>query len=315
MNIWIAGTGSALPEKIVTNDDLSRTLETSDEWIYSRTGIHERHICEGDESFATLGRTAAEKALDAAGVAASSLDLIVAATATAGNVTPSSACRVQEGIGAGNAYCFDLNAACSGFLYALHTAEALMEADGLQNALVLGGDILSHFLDWNDRTTCVLFGDAVGAVVLRASEDAEAGRILGSVLDSDGSMGKVLTCRSDPYDHFIRMNGPEVYRFAVRTVPQVIEKVLEKTGISKDKVSLYVLHQANARIVEAVAKHMGEPLEKFPMNLEHTANTSAATIPVLLDELVRNGSLHRGDIAVLAGFGGGLTWGASVIRY
>lgn len=315
MHIYIAGTGSALPRKEVTNDDLSKTLETSDEWIYSRTGIRIRHIAGPDEPFDVLGEKAARQAMEAAGVRPEEIGLIIAATATSGNVTPSSACLVQARIGSKCAACFDLNAACSGFLYALRTAEALMRTGLTETALILGGEILSHFLDWNDRTTCVLFGDAVGAAVLKASEDPAAGDFLGTVLAADGSQGMYLTGRSDPENHFLHMNGQEIFRFAVRTVPEVIDEVLRKTGIGREEIRYYVLHQANARIIEAAAKRMQEPLEKFPMNMDRTANTSAASIPLLLDELARGGKLVRGDKLVLAGFGGGLTWGASVIRW
>lgn len=315
MHISIVGTGSALPQKAVSNDDLSRTLDTSDAWIYSRTGIRYRHIAGPEETFATLGEKAARDAMTAAGVRPEEVELIIAATATAGNVTPSSACLVQARIGVPRAVCFDLNAACSGFLYALRTAEALMRSGVAGTALILGGEILSHFLDWNDRSTCVLFGDAVGAVVLRASEDPDAGDILGTVLAADGSQGACLTGRSDPDNHYLHMDGQQVFRFAVRTVPEVIEEVLRQTKTEKEQVRYYVLHQANARIIDAAARRMQEPLEKFPMNMERTANTSAASIPILLDEMARGGKISRGDRLVLAGFGGGLTWGASVVRW
>lgn len=315
MKLSIAGTGSALPERIVSNDELAQRIETSDEWIFSRTGIHRRHVASEEETLTSLGAAAARCALEDAGVRAEEIDLIAVGTATDGNVTPSAACQIQAALGAGRAFCFDLNAACSGFLYSMHVAETLMKADGLRTALVIGGDLVSRYLDWQDRTTCVLFGDAVGAVVLKAEESGSVGEILGTALGSDGSGGGSLVCRTDPEDHFIRMNGQEVFRFAVRTVPRCIEEALQKAGVRKEEVSRYLLHQANSRIIESVAKHLGESIEKFPMNLSRTANTSAGSIPVLLDELRRGGQLRRGEIMVLAGFGGGLTWGASVIRY
>lgn len=315
MRLWISGTGSALPKKVVTNDDLAKVIDTSDEWIFARTGIHQRHVADETETIETLGAAAAEKALEMAGVSAEEIGLIVFGTCTDGNVTPSAACQVQALIGAVNAVAFDINAACSGFLYSLRTAEGLLKTGLAKKALVIGGDLVTHYLDWQDRTTCVLFGDAVGAVVLETTEDESKGDILGSALGADGVKGHNLTGRTDPDDHFLSMNGQEVFRFAVRTVPLCIEEALRNAGVDKKDVSAYVLHQANSRIIEAVAKYLGEPLDKFPMNLSDTANTSAGSIPTLFDRLNREGRFKRGDILVLSGFGGGLTWGATVIRY
>lgn len=315
MRLWISGTGSALPKKVVTNDDLAKVIDTSDEWIFARTGIHQRHVADETETIEKLGAAAAEKALEMAGVSAEEIGLIVFGTCTDGNVTPSAACQVQALIGAVNAVAFDINAACSGFLYSLRTAEGLLKTGLAKKALVIGGDLVTRYLDWKDRTTCVLFGDAVGAVVLETTEDASKGDILGSALGADGVKGHNLTGRTDPDDHFLSMNGQEVFRFAVRTVPLCIEEALRNAGVDKKDVSAYVLHQANSRIIEAVAKYLGEPLDKFPMNLSDTANTSAGSIPTLFDRLNREGCFKRGDILVLSGFGGGLTWGATVIRY
>lgn len=315
MRLWISGTGSALPKKVVTNDDLAKVIDTSDEWIFARTGIHQRHVADETETIETLGAAAAEKALEMAGVSAEEIGLIVFGTCTDGNVTPSAACKVQALIGAANAVAFDINAACSGFLYSLRTAEGLLKTGLAKKALVIGGDLVTRYIDWQDRTTCVLFGDAVGAVVLEATEDETKGDILGSALGADGVKGHNLTGRTDPDDHFLSMNGQEVFRFAVRTVPLCIEEALQNAGVDKKDVSAYVLHQANSRIIEAVAKYLGEPLDKFPMNLADTANTSAGSIPTLFDRLNREGRFKRGDILVLSGFGGGLTWGATVIRY
>ena len=315
MRSWISGTGSALPKKVVTNDDLAKVIDTSDEWIFARTGIHQRHVADETETIETLGAAAAEKALEMAGVSAEEIGLIVFGTCTDGNVTPSAACQVQALIGAVNAVAFDINAACSGFLYSLRTAEGLLKTGLAKKALVIGGDLVTRYLDWQDRTTCVLFGDAVGAVVLETTEDESKGDILGSALGADGVKGHNLTGRTDPDDHFLSMNGQEVFRFAVRTVPLCIEEALRNAGVDKKDVSAYVLHQANSRIIEAVAKYLGEPLDKFPMNLSDTANTSAGSIPTLFDRLNREGRFKRGDILVLSGFGGGLTWGATVIRY
>ena len=315
MRLWISGTGSALPKKIVTNDDLAKVIDTSDEWIFARTGIHQRHVADETETIEKLGAAAAEKALEMAGVSAEEIGLIIFGTCTDGNVTPSAACQVQALIGAVNAVAFDINAACSGFLYSLRTAEGLLKTGLAKKALVIGGDLVTRYLDWQDRTTCVLFGDAVGAVVLDTTEDESKGDILGSALGADGVKGHNLTGRTDPEDHFLSMNGQEVFRFAVRTVPLCIEEALQNAGVDKKDVSAYVLHQANSRIIEAVAKYLGEPLDKFPMNLSDTANTSAGSIPTLFDRLNREGRFKRGDILVLSGFGGGLTWGATVIRY
>ncbi|WP_314702863.1 beta-ketoacyl-ACP synthase III [Stomatobaculum longum] len=315
MRLWISGTGSALPKKIVTNDDLAKVIDTSDEWIFARTGIHQRHVADETETIEKLGAAAAEKALEMAGVSAEEIGLIIFGTCTDGNVTPSAACQVQALIGAVNAVAFDINAACSGFLYSLRTAEGLLKTGLAKKALVIGGDLVTRYLDWQDRTTCVLFGDAVGAVVLDTTEDESKGDILGSALGADGVKGHNLTGRTDPDDHFLSMNGQEVFRFAVRTVPLCIEEALRNAGVDKKDVSAYVLHQANSRIIEAVAKYLGEPLDKFPMNLSDTANTSAGSIPTLFDRLNREGRFKRGDILVLSGFGGGLTWGATVIRY
>lgn len=315
MKLYFAGTGAAMPERVVTNEDLSRLIDTSDEWIFSRTGIHQRHVAGEKDNIAVYAERAAREAMEEAGVLPEEIGLIIMGTATDGNVTPSAACQVQALLGAKNAFCFDLNAACAGFLYSLRTAEALMRTGDISTALVIGGDLVSHYVNWQDRTTCVLFGDAVGAVVLKKGEAEECGDILGSVLGSDGARGHNLVARTDVDDHYIRMNGQEVFRFAVRTVPASIEKVLSETGIRKEEIRHYVLHQANARIIESVAKYLKEPIEKFPMNLSDTANTSAGSIPTLLNRMNREGQLKRGDYLVLAGFGGGLTWGASVIRY
>jgi len=315
MRLWISGTGSALPKKVVTNDDLAKVIDTSDEWIFARTGIHQRHVADETETIEKLGAAAADKALEMAGVSAEEIGLIVFGTCTDGNVTPSAACQVQALIGAVNAVAFDINAACSGFLYSLRTAEGLLKTGLATKALVIGGDLVTRYLDWKDRTTCVLFGDAVGAVVLETTEDESKGDILGSALGADGVKGHNLTGRTDPDDHFLSMNGQEVFRFAVRTVPLCIEEALQNAGVDKKDVSAYILHQANSRIIEAVAKYLGEPLDKFPMNLSDTANTSAGSIPTLFDRLNREGRFKRGDILVLSGFGGGLTWGATVIRY
>jgi len=315
MHLYIAGTGSALPESRVTNDDLSKRMDTSDEWIYSRTGIHERRIADRKETLSVLSAKAAEAALENAGIAPEETELIVVGTSTPDCVFPSCGCEVQSYIHAPKAFCMDVSAACSGFLYALHTAESIMRTDRLKTALVIGADTLSRHLDWSDRSTSVLFGDGAGAVVLKGSDSEKDGDILGTVLGSDGGRAPFLTCRTQSDDPYVRMQGQEVFRFAVRTVPQCIEEVMTKTGMQKEDIRYYLLHQANARIIDSVARYLKEPAEKFPMNMEKTANTSAASIPVLMDGLNREGKLTRGDVLVLSGFGAGLTWGAGVLRY
>ena len=329
--IRITGTGSALPGRIVTNKE--QMVETSDEWIRERTGIGERHVSVW-ETVVTLASEAAGKALEQAGKSAEEIDLILVATCSPEQYLPCCACQVQAAIGAVNALAFDVNAACSGFLFALNTADAYLRTGLAKNALVIGSEVLSKLVDWTDRGSCILFGDGAGAVVVEQCE-AAAG-ILGRALHSDGTGGGVLRCEArklatpfaapvaaeaeetaSPEDgeHSIRMDGQEVYRFATRQVPQCIEEALEDAGLNAADIALFVLHQANARIIDAVAKRLHADREKFPTNLERVGNLSSASIPVLLDELHRQGRLHRGDRIVLAGFGAGLTIGACVMTW
>ena len=308
-------------------------VETSDEWIRERTGIGERHVSVG-ETVVTLASEAAGKALEQAGKSAEEIDLILVATCSPEQYLPCCACQVQAAIGAVNALAFDVNAACSGFLFALNTADAYLRTGLAKNALVIGSEVLSKLVDWTDRGSCILFGDGAGAVAVEQCE-AAAG-ILGRALHSDGTGGGVLRCEArklatpfaapvaaeaeetaSPEDgeHSIRMDGQEVYRFATRQVPQCIEEALEDAGLNAADIDLFVLHQANARIIDAVAKRLHADREKFPTNLERVGNLSSASIPVLLDELHRQGRLHRGDRIVLAGFGAGLTIGACVMTW
>ena len=345
--IRITGTGSALPGRIVTNKELEQMVETSDEWIRERTGIGERHVSVG-ETVVTLASEAARKALEQAGKRAEEIDLILVATCSPEQYLPCCACRVQADIGAVNALAFDVNAACSGFLFALNTADAYLRTGLAKNALVIGSEVLSKLVDWTDRGSCILFGDGAGAVVVeqcrtesRAVEYGnalaeteekripEAG-ILGRALHSDGTGGGVLQCgarelatpyagtsaaKTDGRENFIQMDGQEVYRFATRRVPQCIEEALSDAGLTVADIDLFVLHQANVRIIDAVAKRLHADREKFPTNLERVGNLSSASIPVLLDELNRQEKLHRGDRIVLAGFGAGLTIGACVMTW
>lgn len=331
--IRITGTGSALPGRIVTNKELEQLVETSDEWIRERTGIAERHVSVG-ETVVTLASEAAHKALEQAGKTAEEIDLILVASCSPEQYLPCCACQVQAAIGAVNALAFDVNAACSGFLFALNTADAYLRTGLAENALVIGSEVLSKLVDWTDRGSCILFGDGAGAVVVERCEASPG--ILGRALYSDGTGGGVLQCgarelttpyartsaaktdqkqQTDDREHYIQMDGQEVYRFATRRVPQCIEEALADAGLAVPDIDLFVLHQANARIIDAVAKRLHADREKFPTNLERVGNMSSASIPILLDELHRQGKLHRGDRIVLAGFGAGLTIGACVMTW
>ncbi|MCI9200453.1 MAG: ketoacyl-ACP synthase III [Lachnospiraceae bacterium] len=325
----ITGTGSCLPEQIVTNEDLSKVVDTSDEWISSRTGIRERHLAK-DETTASMAAEAGRRALQDAGIGAEEVDLLIVGTITGDYVTPSTSCEVQEILGAVNAVAFDINAACAGFMFALHTAHAYLQSGIYKTALVLGAETLSKIMDWKDRSTCVLFGDGAGAAVVRAfekgkAEDKAAGGILAFEQGSDGRKGKVLSCLGrrnnnplieNPFiPSYVSMNGQEVYKFAVNTVPASIQKVLELAGLETGDIKYFVLHQANIRILQAVAKRLKADMEKFPVSLDHCGNISAASVPILLDEMNRKGMLEKGDKIVMSGFGGGLTWASAVLEW
>ncbi|MCI8489258.1 MAG: ketoacyl-ACP synthase III [Lachnospiraceae bacterium] len=321
MKSRICGTGSMLPNRVVTNDDLSKIMDTSDEWIRSRTGICSRHLAV-EESLTELAAQASRKALEEAGVKPEELDMILAATLSADKLLPCLSCELQRELGAVNAVAFDINAACSGFMFALQTADMYIKSGQCQRILVVGGEILSKLMDWNDRSTCVLFGDGAGAAVVRADEEYG---ILSSVQGSDGAKGDALLCEgrrnNNPYVSnstdlpYVSMNGQEVYKFAVRTVPKAILEALQKADLTVEDVDLFVLHQANIRIIESVSKRLKVPMEKFPSNLEECGNISAGSVPILLDYVNQRGMLHKGDKIVLAGFGAGLTWGASVLTW
>ncbi len=320
MAIRILGTGSYLPEKVVTNDELAQVMDTSDEWISSRTGIRSRHISIADTS-TTMAVKAAEKALEDGGVKPEELDHIFVATLSGDHATPSTSCEVQKEIGAVNAVCMDLNAACSGFVYALNTAMAYAKAGMGKKMLLIGVETLSKIMDWSDRSTCVLFGDGAGSVVV----EADPSRKIYIDAGSDGMKGDVLTCeerhlnnllvKDDSPMQQVQMDGQEVFKFAVRIIPKSVNKILDAAGVSKEEIKYYLLHQANRRIIEAAARRLKEPIEKFPMNLDHCANTSSATIPILLDEVHRDGMLKAGDKIILSGFGGGLTWGSVYLEW
>ena len=316
----IIGTGSYVPEQVVTNEDLAKIVDTTDEWIVTRTGIHERRIAV-HEGTSEMAAKAARRALEDAGMEAEELDIILLATSSPDNCFPNGACEVQAAIGAKNAVAFDISAACSGFEFALSTVQAFLQAGIYKTALIIGVDCLSKLTDWNDRSTCVLFGDGAGAAVLRAEETG----VIHSVMGSDGTKGPVLSCSARtggnfsngkrPELGFIYMDGQEVFKFAVKKVPECIQQVLKESGTDIDEVKYFVLHQANYRICESVAKRLKQPLDKVPMNIGSYGNTSGATVPILLDELNRQGKLERGDKIVMAGFGGGLTWGAALVEW
>lgn len=322
----IIGTGSSLPKNVVTNDDLSKIMETSDEWIASRTGIRERHLVK-EETTASLSAQAAGKALQNAGVSVEEIDLIIVGTITGDYVTPSTACEIQAELGAKKAVCFDINAACSGFMFALHTAHAYLQSGVYKTALVLGAETLSKIMDWNDRSTCVLFGDGAGAAVVRAYQEGETqGKgILSYEQGSDGEKGKVLACRDRVNNNplvqnpmkqdYVHMDGQEVYKFAVSTVPSSIRKVLNEAGLEPEDIKYYVLHQANIRIIQSVAKRLKVGEDRFPLSLDHCGNISAASVPILLDEMNTQGLLKPGDRIVMSGFGAGLTWASAVIEW
>lgn len=320
MTARIIGTGSYVPEHIVTNEDLTKVVETSDEWITSRTGIHERRLVV-DEGTTHMAAEAAKRALADAGVKAEELDIILMATSSPDYCFPAGACEVQAVIGAKNAVAFDLSAACSGFIFAINTVYAFMKAGIYRTALVIGADCLSKLTDWSDRGTCVLFGDAAGAAVVRAEDTG----LVHMVMGSNGVKGPVLSCIARTSGNFVNgrepelgymyMDGQEVFKFAVKKVPDCVRQVLDEAEVSIGDIKYFVLHQANYRIVEAAAKRLGQPLDKFPMNMDRYGNTSGATIPTLLDDLNRTGKLTRGDKIVIAGFGAGLTWGAALIEW
>lgn len=320
MTTRIIATGSYLPETVVTNDDLAKIMDTSDEWIAGRTGIRERHLVK-EETTSSMCAEAAKKALESAGMTASELDLIIVGTITGDYVTPSTACMVQAAIGADNAVAFDVNAACSGFLYALNIANAYLQAGIYKNALLLGAETLSKIMDWDDRGTCVLFGDGAGAAIVKADDTG----LLAFDQGSNGSKGLVLACENRKNNNplvsnskeldYVHMDGQEVYRFAVTTVPQSIERVLDKAGLKAEDVTYFALHQANIRIIQAVAKRLKVPMEKFPISLDHCGNISAGSVPILLDEMNRGGVLKRGDKVILSGFGAGLTWGSALLEW
>jgi len=318
--IWsrIAGTGSYLPERVVTNADLARTMDTSDEWIRGRTGIGQRHIADESQGSSDLALKACEAALLAANVPAQDIDLIIFATSTPDQIFPSSACLLQSKLGIRGGAAFDIQAVCSGFVYALSIADKFIRSGQNKCALVVGAEVFSRILDWNDRSTAVLFGDGAGAVVLKA--DSTPG-ILGSVLRADGSQAGMLSVpgtvcggkvRGTP---FVQMDGQGVFKFAVRVLDEVARETLAQCGMSIGDVDWLVPHQANVRILDATAKRLGIPAERVVVTVDRHANTSAASIPLALDCAGRDGRIKRGHKVLLEGVGGGFTWGAVLLEY
>lgn len=304
----ICGTGSFLPEYCMDNEELAGMVDTSDAWIRERTGIIRRHIARA-ETVAFMAAEAGKRALENAEAEAAELELLIVATFSSEEVLPGIACEVQKEIGAKKAVCFDINAACTGFLLAYQTAQAYIAAGIYRKVLLIGAEKLSGRVDWTDRSTCILFGDGAGAVVLKAEE----GELLPMCAYSDGESSEALTCREPELT--IKMDGRRVFEFAVRRVPETIAEVLEKSQLKKEDIRFFLLHQANERIVTAVAKRLSVELQRFPMNLSEYGNTSAASIPILLDELNQAGRLERGNYLILAGFGAGLSWGASLLKW
>ncbi|WP_139330085.1 beta-ketoacyl-ACP synthase III [Paenibacillus odorifer] len=321
--VGIIGTGKYVPEKILTNSDLEKIVETNDEWIVSRTGIRERHIAAPHEATSDLAYEAALKALNSAGMKAEDLDLIIIATVTPDSSFPSTACILQDKLGAKGAAAFDLSAACSGFVYSLATAVGFIQNGMYNNALIIGADTLSRITDYTDRNTCVLFGDGAGAVII--GEVPEGRGFQSFDLGAEGSGGNLLKLEAggsrlpasqqtvEDKKHFIYMNGREVFKFAVRVMGSATERVLTKAGLGKEDIDLFVPHQANIRIIQSAMQRLDLPPEKCVINVDKYANTSAASIPLALVEAAEEGRMKEGDTVLMVGFGGGLTWGASVL--
>ena len=317
-NAKITGTGSYLPEKILTNKDLESIVDTTEDWIFARTGIKQRHIAAEHETASSLAEQAALKALEAANLDASEIDLIIIGTSSPDRIFPSTACILQTKLGVGDCAAFDVQAACSGFIYALGTAYQFIKAGGAKKALVIGTEVNSRILNWKDRGTCIIFGDGAGAVILEASEEQG---VLSTHLHSDGQYQDLLyinnpiNSQKDDLDQaFMHMSGNDVFKVAVRTLGQIVDKTLEANNMQKSDVDWLVPHQANIRIISSVAKKLKMPLEKVVLTIEKQGNTSAASIPLALDQAVRDGRIKKGDIVLMEAFGGGFVWGSALVR-
>jgi 3-oxoacyl-[acyl-carrier-protein] synthase-3 len=326
----ITGYGSYTPEEILTNDDFAKMVETSDEWINTRTGIKRRHKCSDKESTADLSTEAAKKALAVAGLSPDELELIIVATITPEMVFPSTACFVQQYLGAKNAWAFDLMAACSGFIYGNSIAQQFLESGRIKNALIIGAEALTKITNYKDRTSCILFGDGAGAFVLEAKprkKDDKQSEIIYSTMYSDGSAWKALNCQaygsrhpvSRPLENpdmvYMEIHGREVYQQAIRRIVETVIECLEKCKLTVDDIKMVVSHQMNARIIESAAKRLKLPPEKYFINIDEYGNTSSASVPLAFDQAIGEGRIKRGDIVILVAFGAGLTWGANVIRF
>ncbi|MDB4508211.1 ketoacyl-ACP synthase III [Akkermansiaceae bacterium] len=324
--VAIAGTGSYVPEKIVTNEDLSKIVDTNDEWIFSRTGIKERRIAAEGEFTSHLATKAAERALEKSGIAAEDVELIIVATITPDTLTPATACYVQHNLGCTQAVAFDISAACSGFLYAMKIAKHMIESGGFANALIIGAEKLSSFVNWEDRTTCVLFGDGAGAAVLRPSQEGE-GSILATDIGTDGAQTHLLNIPGggtacpitieNAGDRLatLAMSGQEVFKHAVRRMKNSANEVIARAGLQPEDISLVIPHQANLRIIDAIASRLDVPNDRVFVNLHKYGNTSAAAIAIALDEAHREGKVKRGDKIVMVAFGAGMTWAAAAIEW
>ena len=322
----MAGTGRYVPVKVLTNADLEKLVDTTSDWIVERTGIRERHIAGPGETIACMAETACRQVLEAAGVSVEEVDGIVVGTASWDRLLPSQACDLQKALGAVNAAAFDVSAACTSFMYGLNTAEGLIATGTAKNVLVVGAERLSTITDYQDRATCILFGDGAGATLVRASTNGKRG-ILGSYLKSDGRLGDLLYrpgggSNQPPSEemiqqrtYFIRMAGREVFKHAVRSMADACDQALKQAGLTSDQVDVLIPHQANIRIIESTAKHAGMPMDRVYVNIDRYGNTSSASIPIALDECVRSGRIGPGAVVMMVGFGGGFTWASTVVRW
>lgn len=325
-SIVIKGIGSYLPKKVLTNSDLAKLVDTSDEWIVTRTGIRERRIAESEETTSMMSVQAAKIAIERAQISKDKIDLLIVATLTPDMIFPATACLIQEKLGLKNIPCFDLQAACTGFIYALEVASKMMQAGDYKNALVIGSEKMSSILNWQDRSTCVLFGDGSGAVVLSKIDTPRVG-IIDSILASDGKQTGILcqpaggcACPSSHESiaegkHFLKMNGKEIFKYAVRLMEQISIQILEKNNLTAEDIDLVIPHQANIRIINALASRLNIPMEKFIINLSQVGNTSAASIPLALNEAYEQDKLKKDKYILLVAFGGGLTWGATLLKW
>ncbi len=323
----IAGTGSYLPEKLLTNADLEKIVETDDAWIVERTGIQRRHIAADDQVTSDLALIAAQRAMEAAGVTANDLDMIIFSTVSPDQIMPSAACMLQKKLGARQIMSFDLSAACTGFVYGLAVADQFIKTGLFRHVLVVGAEILNRLVNYEDRETCILFGDGAGAAIISRAQPDETSEVLSVHLHADGNLGDLFVLPAGgsaiPFSErvlkeklqYVRMKGREIFKNAVRTMSQCCQEAIETNNMSIDDINWMIPHQANSRILEAVAKHFGIPLEKVVMNVHDTGNTSAATVPIALDQAVRDGRIQRGQTVLLTAFGAGLTSGSAMLRF